>query len=483
MIRVKATDDGDYLMISSISGNHNHALNKESYDHLPSVRKLDADDRKMAEQMLAMKVDKKVVQNHLIQKTQKQVLLYDLHNIAAAYNKSKGDCDSLPKEMKKKGNILPKEMKKEGNGLPKEMKKDVDQHKRSGPSTRTTDGMVALSWNNHSATFCHMLSAFRQKDKYTDAMLACEGKFYPVHKLVLSTCSQYFEEMFDHTLGKHPIVLLQDVKCDEIEALLNFMYVGIVSVAQKDLTRFFKVAELLQIKGLAVAGEVQRDKNTLSSSNNRNAKRSPQSREFVDSTDGRWSPHPKRRKQDDTSSPSPMLSSHSKDSEERLDYRTSDDRSRIELHLEQVRGSESETESLHHKGSTTSNSVPEESNMLSGVKLQEQSATRNPSMDISENMIYIKEEVWEDPAIVIKEEVWEDPELSHNNSIDPSFTYSIASDSADPDSHDGVHEEHTGTSKEFSYPGVPVQGSQELAETVVEALAGPSGMQEWHSHS
>lgn len=98
--------------------------------------------------------------------------------------------------------------------------------------------------------------------------------------------------------------------------------------------------------------------------------------------------------------------------------------------------------------------------------------------DISENMIYIKEEVWEDPAIVIKEEVWEDPELSHNNSIDPSFTYSIASDSADPDSHDGVHEEHTGTSKEFSYPGVPVQGSQELAETVVEALAGPSGMQE-----
>lgn len=28
MIRVKATDDGDYLMISSISGNHNHALNK-----------------------------------------------------------------------------------------------------------------------------------------------------------------------------------------------------------------------------------------------------------------------------------------------------------------------------------------------------------------------------------------------------------------------------------------------------------------------
>lgn len=74
--------------------------------------------------------------------------------------------------------------------------------------------------------------------------------------------------------------------------------------------------------------------------------------------------------------------------------------------------------------------------------------------------------------------MWEDPELSHNNSIDPSITYSTASDSADPDSHDGVQEEHTGTSKEFSHLGGPAQVSQELPEVVVEALAGPSGMQE-----
>ncbi|XP_027232507.2 uncharacterized protein [Penaeus vannamei] len=118
--------------------------------------------------------------------------------------------------------------------------------------------------------------------------------------------------------------------------------------------------------------------------------------------------------------------------------------------------------------------------MVSGVKL-EQSAIRNSSKDASENMINIKEEVWEDPAIVIKDEVWEDHELSHNNSIDPSV-YG-ASGSADPDSHDGVNKEHTGTSKEFSDLGVPEQGSQELTETVVEALAEPSDMQEGESHS
>ncbi|XP_042891070.1 zinc finger and BTB domain-containing protein 7A-like isoform X3 [Penaeus japonicus] len=344
---------------------------------------------------------------------------------------------------------------------------------------KMTDGMLSLWWNNHSTTFCHMLSALRHKDRYTDATVACEGKFYPVHKLVLSTCSQYFEDMFDHTLGKHPIVLLQDVKCDELEALLSYMYVGVVSVAQKDLPRLIKVAELLQIKGLAVPDEAPGDKNTPSSSSGRSARRSPLSRGSVDSLDDRGSPHPKRRKQNDIGSPSPRepfenhnahsprLSLHSKDSDESLDYNTSGDRSRREVYPEQARGSESQTEALHHRRLATCNSVPEESNMLSGVNLNKHPASGNTSKETSED------------AIVIKEEVWEDPELSHNNSADPGVTYNSALDNSGPDSHDEVQKEDMGMPKEFNPPGDPAQGSQELPEVVEEALAGPSGMQEW----
>ncbi|XP_047492187.1 protein jim lovell-like isoform X6 [Penaeus chinensis] len=150
--------------------------------------------------------------------------------------------------------------------------------------SRMGEGMLSLSWNNHSSTFCHMLSSLREKERYTDVTVTCEGKFYPVHKLVLSTCSDYFMKMFERTPCKHPIIVLKDIHCKEIEALLSYMYDGVVSVAQNDLSQLIKAAELLQIKGLAVP-----DEPPSSSRKAQNAR---------NSADGRISPNPKRHKRD-----------------------------------------------------------------------------------------------------------------------------------------------------------------------------------------
>lgn len=118
--------------------------------------------------------------------------------------------------------------------------------------------------------------------------LACDGRFYPVHKFVLSTCSEYFEKMFEHTPCKHPVIVLKDIKPDELEALLSYMYAGVVSVAQNDLARLIKAAELLQIKGLAVP-----DEPPMKDCGKKNSY--PWS-----SRDDRTSPHPKRRRREET---------------------------------------------------------------------------------------------------------------------------------------------------------------------------------------
>ncbi|KAK7074769.1 hypothetical protein SK128_014394 [Halocaridina rubra] len=137
------------------------------------------------------------------------------------------------------------------------------------------DGMLALTWNNHSSTFSKTISSLRVKEQYTDVTITCEGKFYQVHKFVLATCSDYFEKIFQETPCKHPVVVLRDVSCDELEALLNYMYIGSVSVAQSDLARLIKVAELLQIKGLAVPDDPPKSSDGDSDvSNNDNRDRS-----------------------------------------------------------------------------------------------------------------------------------------------------------------------------------------------------------------
>ena len=93
------------------------------------------------------------------------------------------------------------------------------------------------------------------QESYCDVTLACDGQFYSLHKFVLSTCSEYFEEMFERTQCKHPVVVLKDIKSEDLEALLNYMYVGEVNVTQESLSGLIKAAECLKIKGLAVPDE------------------------------------------------------------------------------------------------------------------------------------------------------------------------------------------------------------------------------------
>ncbi|KAK3869713.1 hypothetical protein Pcinc_025006 [Petrolisthes cinctipes] len=157
--------------------------------------------------------------------------------------------------------------------------------------TTMASGLLSLKWNNHRSTFFHILSTIRSKESYCDVTIACDGKFYPVHKLVLSTCSDYFEQMFERTNCKHPIIVLKDIRSQELEALLNYMYVGEVNVLQNELAGLIKAAECLMIKGLAVPDEAP-------SKDVKENKRSYVSRED--------SPVSKRRKREEEVRPSPQ---------------------------------------------------------------------------------------------------------------------------------------------------------------------------------
>ena len=99
---------------------------------------------------------------------------------------------------------------------------------------------------------CQNKSDSDLQEMYVDATLACGGKLYAAHKFVLSTCSDYFKQMFTKNPSKHPIVFMKDVTARDLEALLDFMYNGEVNVPQSSLGSLIKTAEGLQIKGLAV---------------------------------------------------------------------------------------------------------------------------------------------------------------------------------------------------------------------------------------
>ncbi|XP_047485511.1 zinc finger and BTB domain-containing protein 24-like [Penaeus chinensis] len=108
----------------------------------------------------------------------------------------------------------------------------------------------SLSWTDHLQVLQRVITALRYKEQFADVTLVCNKKHYPAHKFVLAMCSSYFEELFEHTPAKHPIIVLAGIPSEALEKLLDFMYLGQAEVHGKDFDRLLEVAQELRIRGL-----------------------------------------------------------------------------------------------------------------------------------------------------------------------------------------------------------------------------------------
>ncbi|XP_019766192.1 longitudinals lacking protein, isoforms J/P/Q/S/Z isoform X8 [Dendroctonus ponderosae] len=113
------------------------------------------------------------------------------------------------------------------------------------------DQQFCLRWNNHQSTLVSVFDSLLEHEKLVDCTLAAEGKLLKAHKVVLSACSPYFETLLSRHYDKHPILILKDVKFQELKAMMDYMYRGEVNISQDQLGALLKAAESLQIKGLS----------------------------------------------------------------------------------------------------------------------------------------------------------------------------------------------------------------------------------------
>lgn len=118
----------------------------------------------------------------------------------------------------------------------------------------------SLRWNNHQS---HILSAFDallQAETLVDVTLVCAETSVRAHKVVLSACSPFFQRIFSENPCKHPVIVLKDFHGWEVQAIVDFMYKGEISVGQEQLQNLIKAAESLQVRGLAHQEQLGVDK-------------------------------------------------------------------------------------------------------------------------------------------------------------------------------------------------------------------------------
>uniref|UniRef100_A0A1B6E3Z9 BTB domain-containing protein n=1 Tax=Clastoptera arizonana TaxID=38151 RepID=A0A1B6E3Z9_9HEMI len=158
-----------------------------------------------------------------------------------------------------------------------------------------------LRWNNHQSTLVSVFDDLLESETLVDCTLAADGKYLKAHKVVLSACSPYLGMILSQHYDQHPIIILKDVKYEEMKAMLDYMYRGEVNISQELLSSFLKAAESLQIKGLTDTSSLNAEasKKQLQAEKSHSGDESTTSapnNDDIPSREGSCSPIPKKRK-------------------------------------------------------------------------------------------------------------------------------------------------------------------------------------------
>lgn len=125
-----------------------------------------------------------------------------------------------------------------------------------------------LRWNNHKNNLLTVFGELFRNEDFTDVTLACEGgSVIKCHKMVLAACSSYFQNLFSDLPCSHPVVVLKDTRYSEIQAILEYMYKGEVSITQDEVEPLLRVAEALKVKGLVGENNYRNNKNEYTCNN------------------------------------------------------------------------------------------------------------------------------------------------------------------------------------------------------------------------
>ena len=111
----------------------------------------------------------------------------------------------------------------------------------------------SLKWNDFESNISNSFSQLRQETELFDVTLvSSDQQQVSAHRLVLSTCSDFFKTIFHKNTHSHPLLYLDGVDSTEINLMLDYIYKGEVQIFQDCLERFMSIAEKFKLDGLLV---------------------------------------------------------------------------------------------------------------------------------------------------------------------------------------------------------------------------------------
>ena len=113
-----------------------------------------------------------------------------------------------------------------------------------------------LKWNDFHSNVTSTFRVLRNEQYLQDVTLMTDDyQQISAHKLVLSSCSEYFQMIFRKAKQSNILLCLEGVNKNDLDNCLTYMYNGEVQISIDNLDKFLKIAQRFKLKGLQDMGD------------------------------------------------------------------------------------------------------------------------------------------------------------------------------------------------------------------------------------
>ena len=109
----------------------------------------------------------------------------------------------------------------------------------------------SLVWEDFLENTSRSFSDLRGDTDFSDVTLVCQdNQQVAAHRVVLSSCSPLLSSILRGLSHPKPLLFLWGVRAEQLEAVMDFCYRGQVTVTDRELGDFLRLAKMIGVKGV-----------------------------------------------------------------------------------------------------------------------------------------------------------------------------------------------------------------------------------------
>ena len=110
-----------------------------------------------------------------------------------------------------------------------------------------------LKWDSFENNVTRSYSQLRNENKFSDVTLVSDDHhLVSAHKVVLATCSKYFNDILKQDPTGSALLCLEGVGQNDLNNLLDYIYHGELTIPQEHIERFLQMAKRFKLNGIHV---------------------------------------------------------------------------------------------------------------------------------------------------------------------------------------------------------------------------------------